>query len=102
MVDDRYLNPAGVLQGGIVAAMMDSSMGASAVTGVVDRKVFVANTEMTVSFLTPVRLGSELTCTARVLKASKLVAFLEARIVDQDNQLVATASSTYILKDRTE
>ena len=49
-VDDRFLNPAGVVQGGFLAAMLDSAMGASAITVVGDRSVVVANTEMKVSF----------------------------------------------------
>ena len=32
-VDERFLNPAGIVQGGFIAAMLDSAMGASAVTG---------------------------------------------------------------------
>lgn len=99
-VDDRFLNPAGVVQGGFLAAMMDSAMGASAVTGALDRKVSVANTEMKTSFLRPATTGNVLTCTAEVLKSGSVVSFLAARIVDQSGQLVATASSTYLIRDR--
>ena len=54
-VDERFLNPAGVVQGGFLAAMLDSAMGASAVTVTADRRVRVANTEMKVSFLRSAR-----------------------------------------------
>jgi len=102
-VDDRFLNPAQVVQGGFLSAMLDSAMGASAVTGTDDgRKVSVANTEMKVSFLRSARLGDVLTCTARILKAGKVIAFLEGRIVNQRGELVATASSTYLIRERTE
>ena len=33
-VDERFLNPAGIVQGGFLSAMMDSAMGASAVLSV--------------------------------------------------------------------
>jgi uncharacterized protein (TIGR00369 family) len=99
-VDERFLNPAGILQGGFLAAMLDSSMGASAVTGAGDRKVSVANTEMKVSFLRPVKNNTTLTCTARVLKAGSIISFVDARIVDEHDQLIATASSSYLIKDR--
>jgi uncharacterized protein (TIGR00369 family) len=101
-VDERFLNPAGIVQGGFLSAMMDSAMGASAVLSVGDRKVYVANTEMKSSFLRPVRDGDVLTCTARVLKPGNVVAFLEARVVDEQRNLVATASSTYLIKGRDE
>ncbi len=101
-VDERFLNPAGVVQGGFLAAILDSAMGASAVTVVGDRKVIVANTEMKVSFLRSAVPGDTLTCVANVLKAGRVISFLEATIVDQDGRLVATASSTYLVKERTE
>jgi uncharacterized protein (TIGR00369 family) len=101
-VDERFLNPAGIVQGGFLSAMMDSAMGASAVLSVRDRKVYVANTEMKSSFLRPVHTGDVLTCTARVLKPGTVVAFLQALIHDAQGSLVATGSSTYLIKERRE
>ena len=101
-VDDRFLNPAGVVQGGFLAAMLDSAMGASAITVAGDRSVTVANTEMKVSFLRPVKSGELLSCVATVLKPGKVISFLEAKIFDAEERLVATASSTYLVKVRTE
>jgi uncharacterized protein (TIGR00369 family) len=101
-VDERFLNPAGIVQGGFISALMDSAMGASAVLSVRDRKVSIANTEMKSSFLRPARTGDVLTCTARVLKPGNVVAFLGARVQDEEGRLVATASSTYLIKERDE
>lgn len=101
-VDDRFLNPAGVVQGGFICAMMDSAMGASAVISVADLKVRVANTEIKTSFMRAVRPGDVLTCTAKVLKTGSVVAFLGARVVDEEQRLVATASSTYLIRERRE
>ena len=100
--DERFLNPAGLVQGGFLSAMLDSAMGASAVTGAGDRRVFVANTEMKVSFLRSALLDDVLTCTAQVLKSGSVISFLEGRIVNQRGELVATASSTYLIRERTE
>ncbi|HLG01180.1 MAG TPA: PaaI family thioesterase [Acidimicrobiia bacterium] len=97
---EKFANPAGIMQGGFVAALADSAMGASAVTFLEGRKAFVANAELKVSFLRPVRIGSELTCTARVLSGGKRVAFLEAEIVDDEARVVLRATSTYVYTDR--
>lgn len=102
VADERFANPAGVVQGGFLAAMMDSAMGASAVTVVGERKVIVANTEMKVSFLRPVRPGDVLTCVATVSKPGRVISFLEAKLSNATGALVATASSTYLIKERTE
>ncbi len=98
--DQRFTNPAGLLQGGFVAAMCDSAMGAATVTWARGRKVFSATAEMKVSFLVPARPGGSLTCTSRVVSGGGRVAFAEAQVTDDDGRLVATASSTYILSPR--
>jgi uncharacterized protein (TIGR00369 family) len=99
-VDERFLNPAGIMQGGFLAAMMDSAMGASAVTAVGERRVSVSNTEMKVTFVRSAGVGDVLTIVATVLKSGRVISFLEAKITDQDDQLVATASSSYLLRER--
>lgn len=98
--DERFANPAGVIQGGFLGAMLDSAMGASSVTYVAGRKVFSANAEMKVSFLRPALVGSTLTCTASVVSGGKTVVFVEAEVVDEQDRKVARASSTYVLTPR--
>jgi uncharacterized protein (TIGR00369 family) len=104
--DERFANPAGIVQGGFVAAFCDSSMGAAAVTFVEGRKVFCSNAEIKVSFLAAVPIGSVLTCTAEVVSGGKRVAFVECGVVavgpsdDDGERLVARATSTYLYKER--
>ena len=100
--DERFSNPAGVAQGGFLTALADSAMGSSVVTAASPRKVHVANMEVKTSFIRPARTGSLLTCTAQVTRAGRVVTFAQARIVDEKNCLIATAQSTYLVKDRTE
>lgn len=106
--DERFANPAGTLQGGFLAAMADSAMGASSVTWAKERsdpttrprKVFSANAELKISFLRPAPPRGHLTCTAWVVSGGGRVVFLEAEIVDDEGALVAKASSTYLLTPR--
>lgn len=99
VADERFSNPAGVMQGGFMAAFCDSAMGAATVTFARGRKVRSANVEMKVSFTGAVRPGAVLVCTAEVVAGGSRVAFTEARVTDGD-RLVATASSTYVLTPR--
>jgi uncharacterized protein (TIGR00369 family) len=92
-------NPAGVVQGGFLAAMSDTAMAAAAVTASAVR-AFVANTELSISFLRPARVGQRLTCTARVLGGDSQVKFVEATITGPEEILIAKASSTYVLTPR--
>ena len=98
-VDERFTNPMGVLQGGFLGAIADSAMGA-AVVQATSGPVRVANTDLRVSFLRPVRPGATLTCTAHVTRLAASVAFTEATLHDQHGHLVATASSTFVVTAR--
>ncbi len=102
VADERFANPAGLVQGGFLGAFADSAMGACAVSSVGTRKVYVANTEMKISFLRPVLVGTRLTCTATSTKEGRSVVFVAARITDDTHNLVATASSSYLVKERSE
>jgi len=100
LADERFENPAGVTQGGFLAALCDSAMGAAAVTYAEDRKVSVANAEMKVSFLAPVSTGTSLRCEAAVVAGGSRTAFVEASVTDAGGALVARATSTYLFRDR--
>jgi len=98
--DERFENPAGIIQGGFLSALADSSMGAAAVTFAQGRKVSVANAEMKVSFLAAVRSGAVLRCEAVVVSGGSHTAFVEASVTDEEGRLVARASSTYLYRER--
>jgi uncharacterized protein (TIGR00369 family) len=107
--DERFANPAGIMQGGFLGAFADSAMGAAAVTYAAGRKVFCSNAEMKISFLGAVDPGSHLECTAEVVSGGRRVAFVESSVVarppgeqhgEGEGRLVARASSTYIFKER--
>jgi uncharacterized protein (TIGR00369 family) len=119
--DERFCNPAGIIQGGFLAALCDSAMGASAVTYAWDRKVFARNAEMKVSFLAAVSPDRLLECIATVISGGRRTAFVEAELTDigpsgagasspgptdsrpgdgQSRRMVAKASSTYLYSDR--
>lgn len=99
-LDERFTNPSGVIQGGYLSAICDSAMGASAVTSVMNRKVYCSNAELKISFLRPVYPNQELTCEAWVIKGGKTVVFVEAELRNDEGLVVAKTSSTYVLSDR--
>lgn len=98
--DERFTNPAGIVQGGFLAALCDSAMGAATVTWAAGRKVYSANADLTISFLAAVRPGSTLTCVSRVVSGGRRVAFADAEVTDDEGRIVARATSTYVLTPR--
>jgi uncharacterized protein (TIGR00369 family) len=101
--DERFANPAGIVQGGFLSAMADSALGSAAITWArgQGRRVVAANVEMKTSFMGAATVGSTLDCTAHIVRGGSRVAFAEAEVVDGDGRIVARASSTYLLTDRT-
>ncbi len=100
--DERFANPIGIIQGGFISAMADSAMGACSVSFAQKdgKKVISANAEMKISFFKPARVGSTLTCTAQVVSGGSRVTFLEATVEDDNNTIIAKATSTYIITPR--
>lgn len=100
--DERFANPAGVIQGGVLAALADTAMATATVTWARAQalRVVTANAELKVSFLRPATTGGTLTCTGRVISGGKRVVFVEAEVADDAGRLVAKASSTYVLTPR--
>lgn len=100
--EERFANPLGVVQGGIIAALADTAMAASTISWARGggRRADAANVELKISFLRPARTQGALTCTARVVSGGRRVAFVEAEVADGEGRAVARASSTFLLTDR--
>ncbi|MGH3403843.1 MAG: PaaI family thioesterase [Streptosporangiaceae bacterium] len=87
-----FLNPAGVVQGGFLAAMLDDTMGPALVAGL-EPGDFAPTTDLHVQFLRPARAG-RLVGRGRVVRRGRDVAFLAGELVDQDGAVVAVATAT--------
>ena len=87
-----FLNPAGVVQGGFLAAMLDDTMGPALVCGL-EPGDFAPTTDLHVQFLRPARAG-RLTGRGRVVRRGRDVAFLAGELVDQEGAVVAVATAT--------
>jgi len=86
-----FCNPAGFVQGGILSAMLDDTMGPAVFT-MTDGKLYTATITMTVNFLAPTRPGP-ITGEAKVTQLGKTVAFVEGRLTAADGTLLATATT---------
>jgi len=88
----EFRNPAGFIQGGLLAAMLDDTMGPAMFVHA-EGRLFTPTIEMHVSFLSPARVGP-LYGEGQVVQAGKSIAFLEAKLMDADGVVVARATST--------
>src|SRR6201995_4144927 len=93
---DQFLNPAGVIQGGFVAAMLDDSLG-PALVATLGPGQFAPTTDLHVQFLRPAHPG-RLTGRGRVVRRGQEVAFLAGELLDGSGQVVATAVATAAIR----
>jgi uncharacterized protein (TIGR00369 family) len=88
----EFCNPAGFIQGGILSAMLDDTMG-PAVFVMTDGKLYTATITMTVNFLAPAMPGP-IVGEATVTQLGKTIAFVEGRLMGRDGSLLATATTS--------
>ena len=87
----EFCNPAGFIQGGILTAMLDDTMG-PAVFIKTDGRLFTATISMTVNFLSPAKPGP-IIGEAKVVQIGKSVAFVEGKLLAEDGTVLATATT---------
>lgn len=86
-------NPNGVVHGAVLFAMVDTAMGAATMSAL-DAGLACASIEVHLRFLRAAATG-RLSADATVVKAGRRVVQLDARVRDEAEELVATASGSF-------
>jgi uncharacterized protein (TIGR00369 family) len=87
----EFCNPAGFVQGGILTAMLDDTMG-PAVFVMTEGRLYTATISLTVNFLAPAKPGP-IVGEAEVTQLGKTIAFVAGKLTAEDGTLLATASA---------
>lgn len=88
----EFCNPAGFVQGGFLAAVLDDTMG-PAILIKSGGKYFSPTIDLNVSFLAPAKPGA-FTGEGRVVQIGKTIAFVEGALFDAEAQMVARATAS--------
>ena len=97
----EFANPRGFIQGGILAAMLDDTMG-PAVFVRTNGRLFPVTIDLHAQYLRPVKAGP-VTAKARVVQLGKTVAFMEGELFGPDGQVaVRAAASASLFRTRPE
>jgi uncharacterized protein (TIGR00369 family) len=91
----EFLNPAGNVQGGFLAAMLDDTMG-PALIATLDSGAFAPTVNLNVQFHRPAKAGP-LKGIGRVVLRGKEICQLSGELF-QDDKIVATATATAIIR----
>ena len=88
----EFCNPAGFVQGGLLTAMLDDTMGPAAFI-MTDGKFYTTTISLTVNFLASAKPGP-IIAEAKVIQLGKTIAFMEGKLTAEDGTLIATATTT--------
>jgi uncharacterized protein (TIGR00369 family) len=86
-----FCNPAGVIQGGLLSAMLDDTMG-PAVFAMTQGRLYPATISMTVNFIAPAKPGP-IIGEAIVRQLGKTIALIEGHLLAHDDTLLVTSSA---------
>jgi len=91
-VGPQHTSPPGTLHGGILCDLADAAMGCANLSRLEPEEVFTT-VELKINFLKPV-LEGRLTAVGSVIRAGRTLALTDCRITDDEDALVAYATST--------
>ena len=88
----RHANPMGTLHGGVVCDLADAALGCAMATTLEDHETFTT-VDLTAKFFKPV-WNARLEATARVVRRTRTLGFVECDVTDEEGSLVAKTYST--------
>jgi uncharacterized protein (TIGR00369 family) len=90
--EERHSNPMGTIHGGILCDLADAAMGMSFFSTLGEGETFTT-LELKMNYLRPFWTGT-LLAHGKVISRGKTVGLTECRVVDDQNRLIAHATST--------
>ena len=98
LADRQFSNRHGTVQGGMLAAMLDSAAGNAVIANLPSDRTAVT-TRLDTTFVKPAALGP-LTAIARLVKLDDRSASAEAELIDGSGQVVARARAELRVRER--
>jgi uncharacterized protein (TIGR00369 family) len=89
---ERHANPMGTLHGGVLCDVADAAMGMAYASTLAEGESFTT-LELKINFLKPI-WRARLQATGRVVKKGQTIGLVECDVLDEQEQLVARATST--------
>jgi len=90
-------NPAGTVQAGVYAVLLDSAMNFAINAGLDGRDRSRATLEMKTETMRSAKSGEPLVVRGEVVRMAKQVAYAEATVKNEAGELVARSTATFLL-----
>lgn len=91
IVREDFLNPLGILHGGIVSTFMDDVIGATVFS--LGKPNFYVSLSLNVDFLSSAKAGEKVYASAKVIRNGENIIHLEAKLMNETGKLLAKATS---------
>lgn len=92
-INQSHLATPVAVHGGVVASLLDATVGVGALSAVCEEGKVVSTVELSISYLSPAFLNDELIATSELVKIGKRLIFMEAKVVNQNGLLMAKATA---------
>lgn len=90
-VDPTYSNSRGTAHGGLIAALVDTTMGYAGIC----LDLMLVTLEMNLNYFASVNVGEKIFADGEVIHAGRTTVVAEARVYDSKNKLVTKSRGTY-------
>lgn len=90
-VKEEFVNPVGILHGGIATTFMDDVIGATVFA--LGKPHIYVSLNLNVDFMSPAKLGEKILVSAEVIRNGENIIHLHAKIVNEKGKLIAKATS---------
>jgi acyl-CoA thioesterase len=94
-VDESHLRTMGIAHGGLVATILDSTLGCACWT-LAPPAHHLVTVQLNINYIRPAWLGEKLTCRAEVRHAGQMTAVSRGEVRTAEGALVASASGTFM------
>ena len=94
-VTDLHINPHGSLHGAVPYMMLDTAMGAATMS-IVPEGHYCSTVDISTRYLAPCRSG-RITCVAKVRRAGRRIAHLDAVVTTEDGIEIVAATGTFVI-----
>tara|TARA_Y100000996_G_C22335961_1_gene566498 strand:- start:212 stop:646 length:435 start_codon:yes stop_codon:yes gene_type:complete len=102
IIDKNWTNPFGIAHGGFLFSMLDETLG-SAACSVLEKNIYkdikaLSTTNHDIFFHAPAYPNDKLTITASVVSCRKSMIFVEGKITNQEETLIAESKGIWFIK----
>jgi acyl-coenzyme A thioesterase 13 len=94
-VRDELTNPAGILHGGAIAAIIDEVIGMT--TFSLGKPGFYVAVNLNIDFLRPGIRGEKIKAVSEIIRDGKTMAHAECKVYNTEGKIIAKAASNLVL-----